>query len=543
MSSLQMVEPAKILLYPFGHCMNSHLLNFEKLAGLLVTGGHDVTLLIPTRYRGPHANTNFTGVKLIKFWSPEDISDICTFHSLQTFLETSLHDIVMTFYRSTHQFCDALLSDKETMSSIKRGDFDLAIYDAVDPCSRLLADYVDVPFIVFHTQGIENIQPRHPAYMPSMLTTYSDNMNLKQRVLNTVGYLAQKLILHLTMRYYTSLRIKHQVNATLNLAESFNRASLRLILGDYALDYVGPIHPSHVLIGGSIQSQPQPIPTKLLQFVEGAEGRGVAVLSFGSMVKYYGPHWREVFASALARLPMRVIWRYNEDPPESLGNNTMLVPWLPQSDLLTHPSIRVFITHAGINAAFEAASNGVPIVAIPLFGDQNFQATKLSEHAKMGVKLNVYALTQDVIYNAITKVISNEMYTSNANKVAHIINTKPISQDKHILHWVSAVLNTNGAAYLQSKEFSLAWYQYFLLDVNLIILFCFLISLYVLKYIITCLFKLWRYMIIVIVSFVWKNILGLLINYTKTSDCLHVDPNCAVLSSMTCQETPEKKHI
>ena len=42
----------------------------------------------------------------------------------------------------------------------------------------------------------------------------------------------------------------------------------------------------------------------------------------------------ENIASSLALLPQKVIWGYGGQPPRALGNNTKLVKWIPQNDLL-----------------------------------------------------------------------------------------------------------------------------------------------------------------------------------------------------------------
>ena len=47
-----------------------------------------------------------------------------------------------------------------------------------------------------------------------------------------------------------------------------------------------------------------------------------------------------------------------------------MVAWLPQNDVLGHAQTRAFLSHCGANSLYEAAYHGVPIVALPFFGDQ-----------------------------------------------------------------------------------------------------------------------------------------------------------------------------
>lgn len=466
---LQPAASANVLLYPFSLCANSHLFNFEKLAGILTASGNQVTMLVSDNYR-PTASTELRQVKFLYYRTSPLARPICNFETLEDFLETPLTDIITAFYSSTYASCDTLLEHRALLLRLKQQRFDLAIYEAVEQCSKILADYIDVPFIVFHTSGADNIYPRHPAYLPSMLTAYSDTMTLYQRVLNTLGYMIEKGIQYINFKHYQQLKLKHGLNATLHISESFNRASLRFILGDFGLDYVRPTQPSHVLVGGYIKSATAPIPQHIQEFLDRSGPNGVVVLSFGQMAREYGPKWRQLFAEALARLPYQVIWKYNETEPHGLGSNTLLVPWFNQADILTHPKVKVFVTHCGLNGAFETSNNGVPVVAIPLFADQFYQATKLTRHAQMGLQLDINTLTSEKLHNTILEVASNTIYQQNAQHVSFVMRNKPVSQKETILHWVNHVVHLKGAKHLHSRETDLTWIQYLLIDVACVLL-------------------------------------------------------------------------
>ncbi len=60
-----------------------------------------------------------------------------------------------------------------------------------------------------------------------------------------------------------------------------------------------------------------------------------------------------------------------------LGTNIKMTDWAPQNDVLGHPAVKAFVTHAGINSLYEAAYHAKPILSIPLISDQPANAAKV----------------------------------------------------------------------------------------------------------------------------------------------------------------------
>jgi len=61
-----------------------------------------------------------------------------------------------------------------------------------------------------------------------------------------------------------------------------------------------------------------------------------------------------------------------------VGSNIKFVDWAPQTDVLAHPAVKLFVTQSGINSLYEAAYNAVPMVSVPIIGDQINNAAKVS---------------------------------------------------------------------------------------------------------------------------------------------------------------------
>ncbi|KAK6011045.1 hypothetical protein OSTOST_23881 [Ostertagia ostertagi] len=90
----------------------------------------------------------------------------------------------------------------------------------------------------------------------------------------------------------------------------------------------------------------------------------------------------------------------------NLSENVHLFQWLPQSDILQHPKTKAFITHGGYNSVQEAIRGGVPLISIPLFGDQPKNA-RLAEHHGFGLVLNRAELSVSTLTKAIHEVVQN----------------------------------------------------------------------------------------------------------------------------------------
>ncbi|WVZ25268.1 hypothetical protein V8G54_003812 [Vigna mungo] len=69
------------------------------------------------------------------------------------------------------------------------------------------------------------------------------------------------------------------------------------------------------------------------------------------------------------------------------GRGLVVASWIPQAQVLSHPSIGGFVTHCGWNSILESVVNGVPLVAWPLYTEQNMNVVLVSEGMKVAVRV------------------------------------------------------------------------------------------------------------------------------------------------------------
>ncbi|XP_035830836.1 anthocyanidin 3-O-glucosyltransferase 5-like [Helianthus annuus] len=63
--------------------------------------------------------------------------------------------------------------------------------------------------------------------------------------------------------------------------------------------------------------------------------------------------------------------------------------WAPQVEILNHTSVAGFLTHCGWNSTLESVTNGVPMIAWPLYAEQKMNAAMLTEELKVAVRPEV----------------------------------------------------------------------------------------------------------------------------------------------------------
>lgn len=75
---------------------------------------------------------------------------------------------------------------------------------------------------------------------------------------------------------------------------------------------------------------------------------------------------------------------------------------------LAHSKTKAFITHCGLNSLHEATSHGVPLITVPLFGDQLYNAAIVHKE-KLGENLDIAALDEERVFIALRRVLNDPM--------------------------------------------------------------------------------------------------------------------------------------
>ena len=476
---------SKILVFPVD---GSHWVNMEVLVKQLHARGHQMTV-----FRSPESwfikehSPHYTSIT-VRLPEDKEIGMDLFELSAQRILEgrlqgtlmgslvqvTELMSILHVAHKATCATVSIILEDRRLLQELKAAKFDLMLTDPAMPAGVILGHYLRLPMVynmrwMSFGEGHFSIAPSPVSYVPVPGSGLSDHMGFVHRALNMFHY-ALNLMQErwLVVPIYRELIEKHFPPGS-DLLSMQLTADVWLMRVDFVFEFPRPSMPNLVYIGGFQCRPAKPLPGDLEAFVQSSGQHGVIVMSLGTLISALPREITEVIASAFARLPQKVIWRFAGAKPRSLGNNTLLLKWLPQNDLLGHPKTRAFVAHGGTNGLYEALYHGVPVLGVPLLFDQTDNLVRLQARGAARM-LDMATLTTEMFLEAVKDVLVNPTYRINMQKLSSLHRDRPSHPLDRAIFWIEYVLRNKGAPHLRSEASSLPWYSYYTLDVFALLL-------------------------------------------------------------------------
>lgn len=192
-----------------------------------------------------------------------------------------------------------------------------------------------------------------------------------------------------------------------------------------------------------------------------ASADGFILFALGGNIKSseLSPEKIQLFFRVFSRLKQNIVWKFESDEvPVEKPSNVLMIKWLPQVDLLAHSNIRLFISHCGLGGVNEARYYGVPVLGLPVYGDQLSNA-RMIEIEKWSKTLNIDTMTEDKLNEYIADLLSNHSYTDSAKKVSQLYRDRPLSPLDNAVYWIEYVLRYDGARHMQSVAVHLNFIQ------------------------------------------------------------------------------------
>ncbi|KAH7710826.1 Protein UGT-61 [Aphelenchoides avenae] len=383
----------------------SQLVFNARVAHTLLDAGHNVTLIRmqPFKYRDMTAKIDPRSISLFELLKAENRKKMSLFTDI--FLDT----------------CEAVLNNTAFVQRLKSTKFDIAFAHMYDYCGVGLVHAANIPTWIWldsapmwDYMAREIGAPMPPSYVPPLMMDASDQMSFVQRLMSFLGFFIIPYLHQGIIAPKETAAFRRIIDPDFpDLRELARNAPLVMVNSDELYDLAQPTLHKVINIGGLglRKTQANPLPTEFAKLVDAASS--VVVVSFGSIVNAsMMPHELKVaFMKAFGRFPKtQFFFRYPlDDLVDIKPANVVMSKWLPQADLLQHPKTRALLAHGGYNSLQEAINSGIPIITIPLFGDQ-WRNARFAESRGFGYYLDKADLTEHSIARAIEAVLTDDGY-------------------------------------------------------------------------------------------------------------------------------------
>lgn len=311
-------------------------------------------------------------------------------------------------------------------AELRQRPADLLVADFVLFGALAAAEAARTPSVaLMHTVAIRPL-PGIPPYG----TGWSSARGMVERLRNATG---SAVLERLHRR--NSLPQLNAARATLGLSplrsafEQYDRASRVLMLVSSSFDYAARRLPSNMKHVGTpiddVAVQPWESP-----WLQESHDRPLVLVSLSSLDQGQAPILNRVLL-ALARLDVRAIVTVGPslNPTEFVAPpNVRLEKFIPHSAVLPHAD--ALVTQCGLGTLTKGLAAGVPLVCLPVLGDQPDNAARVSTHGA-GVRLPTDASSEQ-IRAAIEQVLVDRTFREAARRLRAAMVSEGNALDKAV---------------------------------------------------------------------------------------------------------------
>ncbi|KFB51605.1 AGAP007374-PA-like protein [Anopheles sinensis] len=443
------------------------------LEGLLERG-HELTVITNYPRKQPHPNyTEIVIAPVYDFWGKSVKVD-----SLYDLTEISIHHMLMGFLYPLGLETAEYAYTRENVANFIRNDtghFDLLLAEQFYQESYLmLAHKYNVPIVTIGTFGFaQYMSPMMGlmstwSHVPHEFLPYTDRMSLPQRAYNVYVSMYELLLrswYYLPQQEAMAAKYFGFLPGPLpRVADLERQVSVILLNSHLPLTTVRAKVPGLVQVGGLHIKPPKRLPDDLQKFIDEAKD-GVIFFSLGTNLRSADlpPAKLAIILGVFGAMKQRVVWKFENENIKNLPPNVLVRSWLPQSDILGHHNVKVFITHGGLLGTQEGVHRAVPMVGIPIYCDQHLNINKATVGG-YAVKLDFPNITRESFRWALEEVLYNPSYKQNIDRISQMFRDRPVPALDEAIYWIEYVTRHKGAKQLRSSALDLPWISFALLD-------------------------------------------------------------------------------
>jgi glucuronosyltransferase len=380
------------------------------------------------------------------------------------------------FMSVMEKYLDQQLSHPEVKKIIKKSSgqkFDLLILEYLNYVPVLaFAEIYGCP--VIGITSLESMWLAHeeignganPMIHPEILFPYEHGrLSFVERWKSLKYYLKFKFFLqNKFQRSFESTINKHFPQVTTSTDQMKERVQLLMTNTNPAMGFIRPLLPNTIQLGFMHIEPSKLLPASELKTFLDNSKNGVIYMSLGSNVqsKDLSPEILQTFLKVFGSLSFDVLWKFEADNLPNKPSNVMISKWLPQSDLLAHPKIKLFITQGGQQSMEEAIDRTIPLIVVPFLGDQDSNARRMVRKG-IGYHLELHSLTEQKLLKAINEMLKPK-YKENIKKLRELVYDQPMTSRERAVWWTEMVIRHKGAKHLEYPGRLVPFYQKYWLD-------------------------------------------------------------------------------
>ncbi|KAK4876068.1 hypothetical protein RN001_012490 [Aquatica leii] len=444
----------------------SHYKVHHTLYKELSRRGHNVTLITGFKETNPIKNIRTI---LLEFDEPEiDAFKKMLSDSIKqnVFAQNRVHEDLSLIHM------ERLFNHPEVLDLVKSNEkFDVVImlenqnHAMKGFCHHFGAPCISVtPFAASRWSNPYMSNSGPPSFVPELFSHFHSNMNFYERFYNSLLYFVLRLHSHIYAYSKQEALFKKMFPNGTSLYDVMYNTSLMLINSHYSIHSAVPYNPNMIEVGGLHVEPPKALPKDLQLLLDNAK-QGAIFFCLGTNIKpeFFPNKVKTAILNTFAKLNQTVLCKWDEKIT-NISSNIKMKKWFPQSDVLAHPNVKLFISHGGQLSTTEAVYHGVPVLGIPMFLDQYINIASIV-NSGYALTVSLEDFTQEKFETAVNEMLKNSKYRNNVKKRSQVYHDQPMKPLERAMFWIEHVIRHGGAPHLRTAAANLTWYQYFLLDV------------------------------------------------------------------------------
>ncbi|XP_053677533.1 UDP-glycosyltransferase UGT5-like [Anopheles nili] len=462
-------DGAKILgIFPTSS--RSHYIVGSALMKELARRGHEVTVISPFPQKKPLKNYRDIDVT----GADEAVKDLVP--NLLDMANQGIWESITLTYKFGQMLANITLQHPNVGKLIASNEkFDLVVMENFLNDAHLgFAHHFKAPCVALSTFGASRWTndmvgtPSPISYVPHPFLSFTDRMSFVQRIGNTLMNVMDMVLGQLLDYPVQSAMYEEAFPDPKPTLEQLRRSSVSLVLlnNHFSLSYPRPYVPNMIEVGGMhVNRKPKPLPEDIQTILDNATN-GVIYFSMGSNIQssQLPVEKREAILRVFAKLKQTVLWKWENETLPNKPSNVFVKAWWPQDDVLAHPNVRLFITHGGLLSTTESMYHGVPVIGIPVFGDQYLNMAK-AERTGYGLLVPYQEISEERLSKAINQILTDGKYKTVAKSISARYRDQPQEPLELAAFWVEYVIRHKGAEHLKSAGQELGFVQYHGIDV------------------------------------------------------------------------------